>query len=475
MLKIKSIKNFVPLLLASTAVLTNSSVAKAVNFNFTYAPGVTMQQITAMETAGMIWSDYLADDITVNLHIETTNQLSNNVIGGALPGFMTDVKYSDFRSGLNANRVSSYDNATYNNLSLKVENGEEKFDARIDAGFNVYTEDSANLSLTRANAKVLGLVNAHNTQLDGYILMSDLSNTSASWNYDLNNISSNKLDYLSVAVHEIGHNLGFVSGVDLMNIDNYADLNALIADYGSEPAFADYMDEVIERATPMDMYRYSAESVALGNTMGNNVIDFTTSTQSYLSDNGGQTLFLKMSQGEDDNAGWGDSYQASHWKQSNNNAIGIMDPLISLGDIRQISDRDLRVMDAIGYTGTQNGYSLIAAGGSQLTAATGFGTNVGVLQSLTQAEITTQVALNGLGSLTQDRSAEVQTMLDQSMIYSGEGQIYRGRGGGWGQRAFWQTVDLDAANSQAVPEPGSTAGFLAMGVLGLTTLVKRKK
>ena len=452
MKKINSIKSVVPLILASAALLTNSSVAKAVNFNFTYDTSVTIDRMIAMETAGMIWSDYLADDITINLHIETTNQLANNVIGGALPGFITDVNYSDFRSSL--------DDTARNNLSLVTENGVEKFDTRINAGFDVYTEDSSTLNMTRANAKALGLIDAQNTQLDGYILISDLSNTSASWNYDLNNISNNKLDYLSVAVHEIGHNLGFVSGVDLMDIDSYADLNALIAEYGSEQAFDDYMDIVVDNATPMDMFRYSNESVALGNTVGHKVIDFTTSTQSYFSEDGGQTLSLEFARGEDDNAGWGDSFQTSHWKQRDSNIIGIMDPILGLGDIRQLTENDLKVFDTIGYTRTQNGNSLIAT--------TGFGTDVSVLQSLAQAEINTQIALNAIDSLTQDRSAEVQTMIDQSIIY-------QGRRSGWGQRAFWQTVDLDAADSQAVPEPGSTAGFLAMGILGLTTLVKRKK
>ena len=442
---INLIKSFVPLLLASTAVLTNSSVAKAVNFNFSYASGVTTQQMVAMETAGKIWSDYLTDDITVNLHIETTNQLANNVIGGALPGFLTEVNYSDFRSSL--------DNTSYNNSSLKIENGVEKFDVRINAGFDIYTEDSSTLNMTRANAKALGLINAQNTQLDGYILMSDLSNTSASWNYDFNNISSNSLDYLSVAVHEIGHNLGFVSGVDLMNIDSHADLNDLIAEYGSEQAFDDYMEIVVDNATPMDMFRYSRESIALGNTMGHNIIDFTTSSQTYFSEDGGQTLSLEFAQGEDNNAEWGDGFQASHWKQKDSNIIGIMDPILGLGDIRQLTDNDLKVFDTIGYSRSTTVDS---------------GTSVSVLQSLAQAEINTQLALNSISSLTQDRSAEVQTMLDQSVIY-------QGRRGGWGQRAFWQTVDLDAADSQSVPEPGSTISIFGLGLLGLGKMLKKRK
>ena len=126
--QINSIKSLTPLCLSSAAVLSNSGVAKAVNFNFTYAPSVTVEQIVSMETAGKIWSDYLADNIAVNVHINSTNQLSNDVVGDVLPGILNWVNYSDFRSGLNANIFSTYDTAAYNNLSLVDQNGVNNFD-----------------------------------------------------------------------------------------------------------------------------------------------------------------------------------------------------------------------------------------------------------------------------------------------------------------------------------------------------------
>ena len=477
----KLIKGFLPLVVASTAVLSNSGVAQAVSFNFTYAPGVTTQQMVNMETAGMIWSDYLADDITVNVHIESTNQLSNNVIGGSLPGIMNGVSYGDFRNGLNANRSSSYDDLAYNNLSFIDQNGVANFDVKIDAGFKKPTQTSSTLNMTRANAKALGILDAHNTQLDGYILMSDLSGTSVDWSYNPNSTSSNTLDYLSVAVHELGHTLGFISGVDRLDIDNYTDLNDVLADYADEQDLDNQIATAASRATTMDMYRYSNKSVAEGAAKGNNVLDFTTSNQSYFSTDGGQSELFEFAKGQS-NGSWGDGYQASHWKQRNSDVIGIMDPLLNLGQVREISDRDLRMFDAIGYTGTANGTALMTAGESQVSAVSGFGTDASVLQSLAQVDVAASIGLDGVSSLTQDRTTEVQTMIEASMIYEW--------GGGWNQTtSFWQTaginnfswqtanLDSEPAPEEAtsVPEPGTNAGFLALALMGMTALLKRKK
>ena len=56
------------------------------------------------------------------------------------------------------------------------------------------------------------------TALVAFIAMSDLSmHPDYSWNYDLERttlIASDELDFLSVVLHEIGHALGFTSGID---------------------------------------------------------------------------------------------------------------------------------------------------------------------------------------------------------------------------------------------------------------------
>ncbi len=56
----------------------------AVDFNFSFAPGVTDDQILGFELAGEMWSQHLGDsrmklqsgkDFTVNIHVKITDSL----------------------------------------------------------------------------------------------------------------------------------------------------------------------------------------------------------------------------------------------------------------------------------------------------------------------------------------------------------------------------------------------------------------
>ena len=78
------------------ALIGRAPAVQAANFNFTYAPGTSLEQMLGFEMAGMYWSNYLDDDVTINLFIETTDQLPENVIGGALPGLEAEYKFENF-------------------------------------------------------------------------------------------------------------------------------------------------------------------------------------------------------------------------------------------------------------------------------------------------------------------------------------------------------------------------------------------
>ena len=77
--------------------------------NFTYAEETSLDQITAFETAGRIWSKFLKDDVSVNIHVELTDKLDSNVIGGALPGMISGVKYKDLIKQMKADVTSAND------------------------------------------------------------------------------------------------------------------------------------------------------------------------------------------------------------------------------------------------------------------------------------------------------------------------------------------------------------------------------
>lgn len=44
-------------------------------FNFTYAPGVSLDQMIGIEMAGEFWSQHLADDVSINIFVEMTDYL----------------------------------------------------------------------------------------------------------------------------------------------------------------------------------------------------------------------------------------------------------------------------------------------------------------------------------------------------------------------------------------------------------------
>jgi hypothetical protein len=85
-------------------------------FNFTFDPGTTLQQMVGFEIAGRVWSSYLTDNTTINIHAGMSSSLGTNVIGGALPGIQANVQYQTYRDRFAADRKSTDDNTAYNNL-----------------------------------------------------------------------------------------------------------------------------------------------------------------------------------------------------------------------------------------------------------------------------------------------------------------------------------------------------------------------
>jgi len=132
-------------------------------------------------------------------------------------------------------------------------------------------------------------------------------------------------DFVGFATHEIGHALGFISGVDIL------DLN-------SPPIGGPFAANQFTFVSALDLYRYSDLSLTSG------VIDFTADTRAKsFSIDGGATFLHEFATGRN----FGDGQQAGHWKD--NLGIGLMDPTGAQGESRVIGSRDLEAFDVIGW------------------------------------------------------------------------------------------------------------------------------
>ena len=445
-------------------------------FDFSYSAGTSWEQIVAFETAGMMWSDYLKDDMTVNIHVEMTDSLPDNVIGGALPGMVANVNYTTFRQKYKADIKSWVDREGYDSLSVMREGYGgigpggtwEKFEAIIDMGSKLVMEDSSELNMTRANAKALGLVYKNDRALDGYIKMNNLSGTSLKWDYNPWWTPSGSLDFLSTAVHEIGHVLGFVSGVDKYQGVNFNNIGDFYSYFGNDYNARQFMeDNVLDYANPLDLFRHSDKSINYNSShhsSNDKVIDLSVGNPSYF---GPEKKWFAFATGKNTSVN-GDGFQASHWKQNNDEGWvqGIMDPLMKPGVMRRISNRDLIAMDAIGYDTNYKAHNLMNSTNASTSwkPVTGHGTDLGTLQWRAKDHIAKTLHGNGeahwvdwwiqndpnySGAMTRNRDWDVNNMIDRSELYEHR-RKYSYRTGSWGyrQEVFHQEAYFSSVKSE---------------------------
>lgn len=312
----------------AVSTLAAAPAAQAVTFQFRDIGTTPMSalQLSAFQSAGNYWSSKLSDSVTVYVNIAFAD-LPTNVLGSTGSNFTT-ANYSTMRSALISDATSAADATAVASLqtgpALSFLATQGDLSSRLD---NDGSTNNTLLGLTTANAKAVGLpVNTNAANPDGTIQFANAFANTFAYARDANGqVPAGLTDFITVAEHEIGHALGFISGVDDI-------------DFCAGPANACGLPNTVGRFEtdwwyePLDLFRFSAAGQ----------MDVRVGGSPYFSINGGVTSITAFSTG----ATHGDGWQASHFGP---NEVNLMRAFVGRGQSYDATARDLTAFDVIGW------------------------------------------------------------------------------------------------------------------------------
>jgi hypothetical protein len=284
---------------AVAALGLGATSANALTINLINTGGVEpgTAAYIGFSAAAKYWESVITDNVTLNFRVGFTSVGFAPTTLGQTSSASSNVAQSVWRTGITADSKTSLDAIAVANLA---------------------TFSSSTVNLNTSVQKAIGINNT--TAIDATITF----NSARPFDFDTRDgfdASNPASDFVSVAVHEMGHALGFTSAVSQNTTTN-------------------------SRPSNTDMFRY--KNGAWNNTWGG---------YAYFSIDGGATELFG-------NAGFSsgpDGFQTSHWREGSRihdgvsctilteAQVGIMDPTGGLCQEGIVTAQDLALFDAIGW------------------------------------------------------------------------------------------------------------------------------
>jgi hypothetical protein len=277
--------------------------------------------VAAFNRAAQTWANTFTYDITINIAAGLSSSFSSPNVSGSTSSVKMQAG-NDFFRGKIMTAADADDGILASIPDL----------AHFSATLPSSVTFSGNFIATKANFKALGYMKL--IDLDAQYGATDSTitfNSNFTFDYDSSNgVDAGKIDFQTVATHEIGHALGFISSVDTVDGLKHNGTAGSIA------------------ITPLDLFRFQDNSIGKDPATAEEFMSFPR----YL-DTGGNPIFDDLALEHPMSTGrfTGDGLEASHWKDDafTGQLLGVMDPSLNTGLSEAVSANDIRALDLIGY------------------------------------------------------------------------------------------------------------------------------
>ena len=320
-------------------VAGSNQIAHALTLNFSPEPSTPSAATSGLIAAGDLLSSKFTDDVNLDIGFRFSSVQSPGAASTLL-----EFPYQRVLEALKLDRTSRADFTAARNLqsgpalnflinrTIDNPNGAVSSIPYLD---NDGSANNTTIRMTASNAKGLGLDRASATaesifaggdlSRDAVVILNPFGIGGLPWDFDrTDGIAPGTLDFTGIAAHELGHVLGFSSGVDIL-----------------DRGFSTPAEDQLTWVNTLDLFRFSEDSLAFGE----GVFDWTASTiDKFFSIDGGTNRIADFRTGIIN----GDGGFPGHWKFL---GTGIMDDFLFpfIGTEAQFSTLDITAIDVIGW------------------------------------------------------------------------------------------------------------------------------